>query len=105
MDRGMAIACLSEPAVSPAPEVFAPARDPPPTVATRPTMLPQEPLTIEFSGMGDDVVGPFDLREGVVRFAACHSGSRNFVVKFIGEQEGLSINATGGFRGSRAHQV
>ena len=81
---------------------------PAPTTATPipapPTPTP-EPVVMEFEGRGDKVVGPFHLPEGVVRYVASHSGSRNFVVKFIGQNDELSINTIGRYVGARAHQV
>ena len=60
---------------------------------------------MDFSGTGDKVVGPFDLQDGIVTLIAQHSGSSNFIVKFIGERDELSINTIGIYGGARAHPV
>ena len=93
---------------TPSPEPTASPTPVPPTSTPQATVTPTplpDPVVFEFSGSGDKVVGPFELQEGVVRYAAQHSGSRNFVVKFIGERDELSINIIGRYIGGRAHQV
>ena len=87
-----------------------PAGPPLPTSTPRPTNTPQPtpaPITFEFEGRGDKVLGPFNLVEGIASLSASHSGSRNFVVSIIssGGDEVLSINEIGRYSGTRAHAV
>lgn len=65
-------------------------------------------LPQNFHGKGDDVVGPVELKRGLVKFEGVHAGEHNFIVELYesnGRDRELVFNEIGPYEGKQLVEV